>query len=90
MVGLASYYVIGIPVAFIMNSLTSILESMQGGNLILLCAILGAMMAVDLAGPILRVAYFFGVAAVVANPGVPQVVMAAVIVGGMIPPLGMA
>lgn len=89
-VGLVSYYVIGIPVAFIMNSLTSVLESMQGGNLILLCAILGAMMAVDLAGPILRVAYFFGVAAVVANPGVPQVVMAAVIVGGMIPPLGMA
>lgn len=89
-VGLTSYYVIGIPVSFIMETLTGFLENMQGGNLILLCAVLGAMMAVDLAGPILRVAYFFGVAAVVANPGVPQVVMAAVIAGGMIPPLGMA
>lgn len=89
-VGLISYYLIGIPVSFVMESLTSVLEGMQGGNLIILCAILGAMMAVDLAGPILRVAYFFGVAAVVANPGVPQVVMAAVIAGGMIPPLGMA
>lgn len=89
-VGLASMFLIGIPVSFVMTTLTGILESMQGGNLVLLCAIIGAMMAVDLAGPILRVAYFFGVAAVVSNPGVPQPVMAAAIVGGMIPPLGMA
>lgn len=89
-VGLASTYLIGVPVSFIMTKLTDILSSMQGGNMMILCAILGGMMAVDLAGPILRVAYFFGVAAVVSAPGDPQVVMAAVIVGGMVPPLGMA
>ncbi|MGL4607080.1 MAG: PTS fructose transporter subunit IIC [Eubacteriaceae bacterium] len=89
-VGLVSTYVVGIPVSFLMNSLTSILSGMQGGNMIVLCAVLGAMMAVDLCGPILRVAYFFAVAAVVAAPGVPQTIMAAVIVGGMTPPLGMA
>lgn len=89
-IGLASTYLIGVPVSFIMTKLTDVLSSLQGGNMILLCAILGGMMAVDLAGPILRVAYFFGVAAVVSAPGVPQIVMAAVIVGGMVPPLGMA
>lgn len=89
-VGLTSTYVIGIPVAFIMDTLTGLLVSMQGGSMILLCAVLGAMMPVDLCGPILRVAYFFGIAAVTAAPGVPQTVMAAVIVGGMTPPLGLA
>ncbi|MDR0432764.1 MAG: PTS fructose transporter subunit IIC [Bifidobacteriaceae bacterium] len=89
-VGLASFYVIGTPVSWVMEKLTSLLSGMQGGSMLLLCAVLGAMMAVDLAGPILRVAYFFAVAAVAAEPGVPQAVMAAVIVGGMIPPLGMA
>ncbi|SDZ90128.1 PTS system, fructose-specific IIC component [Eubacterium aggregans] len=89
-VGLICTYVVGMPVAFLMDSLTGLLNSMQGGSLILLCAVLGAMMAVDLCGPILRVAYFFGVAAVVAQPGVPQVVMGAVIAAGMIPPLAMA
>lgn len=89
-VGFVSIYLIGVPVAYVMNALTEMLGGMQGGNMLVLCAILGGMMAVDMGGPILRVAYFFGVAAVVAAPGQPQVVMAAVIVGGMTPPLGMA
>lgn len=89
-IGLLSTYVIGIPVAYVMNLMTSGLNSLQGGSMLILCAILGAMMAVDLCGPVLRVAYFFGVAAVVASPGVPQPVMAAAMVGGMTPPLGLA
>lgn len=88
--GLLSTYVVGIPVAFLMNTLTGFLNSLQGGSMVVLCAVLGAMMAVDLCGPILRVAYFFGVAAVAAAPGDPQIVMAAVLVGGMTPPLGLA
>ena len=89
-IGLISTYIIGIPVSYVMDTLTSLLNNLQGGSMLALCAVLGGMMAVDLCGPILRVAYFFGVAAVVAAPGVPQTVMAAVIVGGMTPPLGLA
>ena len=88
--GLLSTYVVGIPVAFLMDAMTGFLNSLQGGSMVILCAVLGAMMAVDLCGPVLRVAYFFGVAAVAAAPGVPQTVMAAVIIGGMTPPLGLA
>lgn len=90
LIGLISTYIIGIPVAYVMNTATAMLNGMQGGSMLVLCALLGGMMAVDLCGPILRVAYFFGVAAVVAAPGIPQTVMAAVIVGGMTPPLGLA
>lgn len=89
-VGLLSTYVIGVPVAWVMETLTGLLTSLQGGSLMALCGLLGAMMAIDLCGPLLRVAYFFAVAAVIASPGIPQPVMAAVIAAGMTPPLSLA
>lgn len=89
-VGLASIYLIGIPVAWLMSALTSFLESLQGGSLLLLCVIIAVMMVVDMGGPCLRVAYFFSIATVAANPGVPQPIMAACMVATMTAPLGIS
>lgn len=89
-VGLASIYLIGIPVAWLMAALTGFLEGLQGGSLLLLCIIIAVMMVVDMGGPFLRVAYFFSIASVAANPGVPQPIMAACMVGTMTAPLGIS
>lgn len=56
---------------------------------LLLGLLLGGMMAVDLGGPINKIAYTFGTMAIISNH-MPSDVMAAVIIGGMIPPLGTA
>lgn len=90
LVGLASIYLIGIPVAWLMAALTAFLESLQGGSLLLLCVIISVMMVVDMGGPFLRVAYFFSVASVASNPGVPQPIMAACMVATMTAPLGIS
>ena len=90
LVGLASIYLIGIPVAWLMSALTAFLVSLQGGSLLLLCVIIAVMMVVDMGGPLLRVAYFFSVASVAANPGVPQPIMAACMVATMTAPLGIS
>lgn len=66
------------------TALTSFLESMSGTNVIILGLILGGMMAIDMGGPINKAAYTFGIAMLEAgNYGV----MAAVMAGGMVPPL---
>lgn len=68
-------------------TMTSLLESMQGGNRVLLCALCAALMATDMGGPINKSAYHFGLASIAA--GEPEI-MAAVMVGGMVPPCGIA
>jgi PTS system fructose-specific IIC component len=60
---------------------------MQGANAALLGVVLGAMMAFDMGGPVNKVAYVFGVALVADGITGP---MAAVMIAGMTPPLGMA
>ena len=90
LVGIASIYLIGIPVAWLMSGLTAFLESLKGGSLLLLCVIIAVMMVVDMGGPFLRVAYFFSVASVAANPGVPQPIMAACMVATMTAPIGIS
>lgn len=67
--------------------LTTLLESSAQGSRIALGALAGAMMATDMGGPINKAAYHFGTAAITA--GAPDV-MAAVMVGGMVPPCGIA
>lgn len=79
--------VLGVPIAILDDTLTTALEGMEGSNAILLGAILGAMMAFDMGGPINKVAYVFGVALVGDQVFGP---MAAVMIGGMVPPLGLA
>ncbi|MGX7132433.1 PTS fructose transporter subunit IIABC [Enterococcus songbeiensis] len=80
--------VINIPMKIINDGLNSFLTGMSGTNAALLGALLAGMMATDLGGPINKAAYVFGtatLASTVADGG--SVVMAAVMAGGMVPPL---
>ncbi|MBE9112489.1 PTS fructose-like transporter subunit IIB [Nodosilinea sp. LEGE 07298] len=86
-VGLLLVYVFGGPVRFIMEGLTGYLEGLSGTNAILLGLILGAMMAVDMGGPVNKAAYTFAVGLLATNLYAP---MAAVMAAGMTPPLGLA
>lgn len=76
------------PMSAINNGLNNFLQGLDGTNAALLGALLAGMMATDLGGPINKAAYVFGtgtIAATVAEGG--SVVMAAVMAGGMVPPL---
>jgi PTS system fructose-specific IIC component len=79
---------VNIPMKAINDGLNGFLTGLSGSNAILLGALLGGMMAVDLGGPINKAAYVFGtatLASTVAQGG--SIVMAAVMAGGMVPPL---
>jgi len=86
-VGALMILVVGQPIAAFTAALTSALEGMQGTNAILLGALLGLMMAFDMGGPVNKVAYTFGLAALAAGQFAP---MGAVMAAGMTPPLGLA
>ncbi|AMV69820.1 PTS system, fructose-specific IIB component [Pediococcus damnosus] len=62
-VGLILIYIVGDPIKAMTVGLTAWLKGMSGGNAVLVAAILGAMMAVDMGGPINKIAYAFGMAA---------------------------
>jgi PTS system, fructose-specific, IIB component/PTS system, fructose subfamily, IIA component/PTS system, fructose subfamily, IIC component len=81
-------FLVNIPMKAINDGLNSFLQGLDGANAALLGALLAGMMAADLGGPINKAAYVFGtgtIAATVAQGG--SVVMAAVMAGGMVPPL---
>lgn len=86
-VGLLLVYVFGGPVRFIMEGLTGYLQGLSGTNALLLGLILGAMMAVDMGGPVNKAGYTFAVGLLATNIYAP---MAAVMAAGMTPPLGLA
>ena len=79
-------------VGSINTALNNFLASMSGTSKIVLGAILGAMMAIDMGGPFNKAAYVFGTAQLtVVNAGPEQfAIMAAVMIGGMVPPLAIA
>lgn len=85
--GALMYYVIIDPVAALNTGVTNFLNGLGTGNLILLGAIVGGMMAIDMGGPINKAAFTFGIAAIAAGNYHPH---AAVMAGGMVPPLGIA
>ncbi|MGI9281987.1 MAG: PTS fructose-like transporter subunit IIB [Endozoicomonas sp.] len=85
--GLLMIYVVGAPVKSIMDTMTAFLQSMNGTNALLLGALLGAMMAFDMGGPVNKAAYTFGVGLITSQTYGP---MAAVMAAGMVPPLGLA
>jgi PTS system fructose-specific IIC component len=86
-VGLLLYFVLGSPIAAIMEALQNWLENMGTANLIVLGAILGAMQAFDMGGPVDKTAYTFGLAMLSEGQYLP---MAAIMVGGMVPPVALA
>src|SRR6056297_2672711 len=79
-------FVLGVPIALVDSALTETLSGMQGANAVLLGVILGGMMAFDMGGPVNKVAYVFAVGLIGAGVTGP---MAAVMIGGMVPPLGL-
>lgn len=78
---------LGVPIAIANEALTSFLTQIEGGNALLVGAILGGMMAFDMGGPVNKVAYVFAVGLIGEGVYTP---MAAVMIAGMIPPLGLA
>lgn len=79
---------VNIPMAAINTALNNFLQGLSGSSAVLMGLLVGGMMAVDMGGPVNKAAYVFGtgtLAATVAHGG--SVVMAAVMAGGMVPPL---
>ncbi|SEI09828.1 PTS fructose-like transporter subunit IIB [Pseudomonas asplenii] len=84
--GLVMIYVVGKPVAGMLEGLTHFLDSMGTTNAILLGVVLGGMMCVDLGGPINKAAYAFSVGLLASQSYAP---MAATMAAGMVPPIGL-
>ena len=76
------------PIIGVVNDgLAALLNSMGSSSKVVLGIVLGAMMAIDMGGPINKAAYVFGTMAI-ANGNYD--IMAAVMIGGMVPPIGIA
>ncbi|ADH98453.1 PTS fructose transporter subunit IIABC [Salisediminibacterium selenitireducens] len=84
--GFIMYFIMG-PLAAVQAGLVTWLDGLGTGNIVLLGILLGAMMAVDMGGPINKAAFTFGIAMIDAGNFGPH---AAVMAGGMVPPLGIA
>lgn len=87
LIGLIMTFVIEPPVGALNTALNTALTNMGGSSKILLGMIVAGMMAVDMGGPFNKAAYVFGTASIAAgNYGI----MAAVMIGGMVPPCAIA
>ncbi|MCI8483193.1 MAG: PTS transporter subunit EIIA [Lachnospiraceae bacterium] len=87
LIGVIMQYIVEPPVGALNTLLNNGLSSMNGTSSVLLGIILGAMMAADLGGPINKAAYVFGTASIAAGN---YNIMAAVMIGGMVPPCAIA
>lgn len=70
--------------------LSNALAGMGTGNMVLLGAVVGGMMSVDMGGPFNKAAYVFGTAMLADGTSTGQIIMASVMVGGMVPPIAIA
>lgn len=86
--GILMYFIIGPIFSTINNAMINFLDGLGTGNAVLLGAILGGMMAIDMGGPFNKAAYAFSIG-VFTDTGDGSL-MAAVMAGGMIPPLAIA
>ena len=87
LIGIIMTFIVLPPVVAINNAMVNFLASLGGTSKVLLGLVLGAMMAIDMGGPINKAAYVFGVASLDAGQ---YEIMAAVMAGGMVPPLAIA
>ena len=79
------------PIVGALNAwISNLLTSMSSGSIIVLGILLGAMMATDMGGPLNKAAYVFGTAALANQNEAGYMIMAAVMVGGMGPPIAIA
>jgi PTS system fructose-specific IIC component len=86
-IGVLMMFVVNPPVAAFNQWITASLNSMSNTSKILLGLLLGAMMSIDFGGPINKSAYLFGTASIATGN---LNIMAAVMIGGMVPPLAIA
>ena len=87
LIGILMTFIVLPPTVVINNAMVNFLASLGGTSKVLLGLVLGAMMAIDMGGPINKAAYVFGVASLDAGQ---YEIMAAVMAGGMVPPLAIA
>lgn len=86
--GLIMYFGVDPIFTGINSAINNWLMNLSGSNRVLLGALLGAMMAIDMGGPINKAAYAFAIG-VFTDTGIGSY-MAAVMVGGMVPPIAIA
>jgi fructose PTS system EIIBC or EIIC component len=79
-------FVVGAPIASLMDGLTSFLNGMQGASSIVLALLLGAMIAFDMGGPVNKVAFLFGASMIGAGN---TEIMGAIAAAICVPPLAM-
>lgn len=86
-VGLIMYYIVEPPVGALNTAMNTALTNMSGTSKVFLGIIVGGMMSIDMGGPFNKAAYVFGTASIAAGN---YDIMAAVMVGGMVPPCAIA
>ena len=86
-VGILMTYVVEPPIGALNTLINNGLNGLNGASAVLLGALLGGMMSVDMGGPVNKAAYVFGTASIAAGN---YNIMAAVMVGGMVPPIAIA
>ncbi|MGI6031234.1 MAG: PTS fructose transporter subunit IIABC [Eubacteriales bacterium] len=87
LIGAIILLVVNPPVAALNNAIIAGLQSMGTSSKVVLGLIVGGMMSVDMGGPVNKAAYAFGIASLSMGE---YDIMAAVMVGGMVPPLAIA
>ena len=86
-VGLIMYFVVEPPVGALNTAMNTALTNMSGTSKVLLGILVAGMMSIDMGGPFNKAAYVFGTASIAAGN---YDIMAAVMVGGMVPPCAIA
>lgn len=87
-IGLLMYFIVGPIFGFVNTAMITFLENLGTGNAVILGALLGGMMSIDMGGPFNKAAYAFSIG-IFTDTGDGSL-MAAVMAGGMIPPLAIA
>lgn len=86
-VGVIMQFVVEPPIGALNVAINEGLKGLNGSSSVLLGALLGGMMSVDMGGPVNKAAYVFGTASIAAGN---YNIMAAVMIGGMVPPIAIA
>ena len=86
-VGVIMQFVVEPPIGALNVAINEGLKGLNGSSAVLLGALLGGMMSVDMGGPVNKAAYVFGTASIAAGN---YNIMAAVMIGGMVPPIAIA
>lgn len=86
-IGAMMVFVVNPPMAWLNGAMNHFLAGMSTGSKVVLGLLLGGMMSIDFGGPINKTAYVFGTASLASQQ---YDIMAAVMAGGMVPPLAIA